>query len=75
MAGQFTLHRVGQHLAGAVEEPGTEVVLGIFDAGEHGVDHLTSLRGHLGSDAVAGDHRDPRHAHVHSLSRLQLARA
>ena len=67
VAGQLGEHRVGQHLAGAVVAGGAEVVLGRLDAGQHGVEDLEALRHHLGADAVAGDHRDPRHRHVRCL--------
>ena len=64
MAGQLVLHRGRQDLAGAVVEAGAQVVLRVLDAGQNGVDDLARFGGHFGSDAVAGHHRDPRHAHV-----------
>ena len=52
---QFVDEAVGQHLTGRVVAPGTQVVLGLLDAGQHDVEHLERLVDDLGSDAVAGD--------------------
>ena len=53
-------HGVGQHLAGGEVALGAEVVAGLLERGVgHGLEDLEGLVGHLGSDAVAADDRDP----------------
>ena len=57
---QLLEHRGRQGLAGAVVEPGTQVVLlsGHGHIAADGVEDLEGLGHHLGADAVAGDESD-----------------
>ena len=57
---QLLEHRGRQGLAGAVVEPGAQVVLlgGHGHVAAHGVKDLEGLGHHLGADAVAGDESD-----------------
>ena len=56
-------HGVGQHLTGGEVALGAQVVAGLLelDLGRRrDLEHLQRLGGHLGTDAVAGDDREPR---------------
>jgi hypothetical protein len=55
---QFSDGGLGQDFAGGVESLGAQVIMRLFDAGQHGVENLHRFSDNLRPDPVTRDYRE-----------------